>query len=77
MAWPGGSTLLAALQAAGVEAPFSCREGRCGACTCTVLEGAVRMDRNDVLTEEEVADGFALGCQSRPVTARVRVTYDL
>lgn len=77
VAWPSESTLLAALEAAGVEAPFSCREGRCGACTCTVLDGAVRMERNDVLTEEEVADGFALGCQSRPVTELVRVTYEL
>lgn len=77
VAWPRSSTLLAALHAAGIEAPFSCREGRCGACTCTVLDGAVRMDRNDVLDEQEVADGYALGCQSRPLTERVSITYDL
>ncbi len=34
------------------------------------------MLRNDVLEEEDLAEGWVLGCQSVPVTDGVDVTYD-
>ncbi|MFF3015170.1 2Fe-2S iron-sulfur cluster-binding protein [Streptomyces sp. NPDC057939] len=73
--WPRRATLLDALLAAGVEAPYSCREGACAACCCRVVEGEVTMVRNEVLDGEDLADGYVLACQAFPLTDRVGVTY--
>lgn len=74
--WERRTPLLTALLAAGVPAPYSCREGACSACCCRVLEGEVTMVRNEVLDREDVADGYVLACQALPVGDRVRLTYD-
>lgn len=73
--WAPGTKLLEHLESKGIKAPFSCREGECSACACRVLEGEVKMLRNDVLDEEDLAEGIRLGCQSVPVTDRVSITY--
>ncbi|MEU9852070.1 ferredoxin--NADP reductase [Streptomyces sp. NPDC047974] len=73
--WPPGAPLLDALLAAGVDAPYSCREGACSACTCRVVTGEVRMARNEVLDDRDVADGYVLACQALPLTDRVGITY--
>lgn len=75
VAWPAKATLLDALLAAGVDAPYSCREGACSACTCRVVKGEVTMVRNDVLDERDLADGYVLACQALPLTDRVEITY--
>ena len=73
--WQPGSTLLEHLESKGVKAPYSCREGECSACAVRLLEGEVKMLHNDVLDDEDIADGIRLGCQSIPVTDTVRATY--
>ncbi|MFE1350069.1 2Fe-2S iron-sulfur cluster-binding protein [Streptomyces sp. NPDC058757] len=75
VAWPQGAPLLDALLAAGVDAPYSCREGACSACTCRVVTGEVRMARNEVLDDRDLADGYVLACQALPLTDRVGITY--
>ena len=57
-------TLLAALQRAGVAAPYSCRQGFCGTCRTRALEGVVQ-HRDTLLTEPERAVGVMLTCVSR------------
>jgi tetrachlorobenzoquinone reductase len=47
-----GQTVLAAVIAAGVDAPYSCEEGVCGACMTTVVSG-VPDHRDTVLTQTE------------------------
>jgi 3-ketosteroid 9alpha-monooxygenase subunit B len=74
--WPKSDRLLDALLRAGVDAPFSCREGSCSACACIKLEGEVTLDANTVLDEQDLADGLILACQARPVTDRLKITYD-
>ncbi|MFF4007964.1 2Fe-2S iron-sulfur cluster-binding protein [Streptomyces sp. NPDC001717] len=74
--WPEGTVLLDALLAAGVPAPYSCREGACSACCCRVVEGKVTMARNEVLDAEDLAEGYVLACQALPEGDRVRVTYE-
>ena len=74
--WPKSDRLLDALLRAGVDAPFSCREGNCSACACIRLEGEVTLDANTVLDEQDLADGLILACQARPVTDRLKITYD-
>ena len=73
--WKPGTKLLEHLESKGIKAPFSCREGECSACACRVLEGEVQMLHNDVLDDEDLAEGIRLGCQSVPVTDTVAVTY--
>ena len=73
--WAPGTKLLEHLEAKGVKAPYSCREGECSACAIRLLEGEVTMRANDVLDDEDLADGIRLGCQSEPASEKVRVTY--
>ncbi len=73
--WQPGTTMLDHLESKGVKAPYSCREGECSACAVRLLEGEVTMLHNDVLDDEDLADGIRLGCQSVPVTDTVRATY--
>lgn len=76
LAWPRRSHLLDVLLDAGLDAPYSCREGACSACACVLLEGEVEMDHNEVLDRSDLADGIVLACQSLPVSDRLKVTYD-
>ena len=73
--WAPGTKMLDHLEAKGVKAPYSCREGECSACAVRLLEGEVTMLHNDVLDDEDIADGIRLGCQAIPVTDAVKVTY--
>ena len=74
--WPRGEKLLDVLLAAGIEAPYSCREGHCGACATTKVSGEVAMEAYDVLDDEDLADGLILAFQSRPRSDEVEVSYD-
>jgi 3-ketosteroid 9alpha-monooxygenase subunit B len=74
--WQGDKPLLEFLEGKGVDAPFSCREGNCSACACIMLEGDLRLQRNDVLDADDLADGIRLVCQARPLTDKVRISYN-
>ncbi len=74
--WPRNKRLLDIIMDAGLNPPFSCRQGICGACATRLLEGEVDLVNNEVLEEEDFADGYTLACQALPVTATVRVSYD-
>ncbi len=76
VSWPRGAKLLDVLLDRGLDAPFSCREGHCGACACTLRKGKVHMEVNDVLEQQDLDDGLILACQSRPESDSVEVTYD-
>ena len=76
LAWPASGKLLDVLLAAGVPAPFSCREGNCSACACVVLDGDVELEHNQVLEDADLADGIILACQARPRSESVRVSFD-
>ena len=73
--WAPDQPLLDFLLAKGVRAPYSCREGNCSACACLLLDGEVVMKANDVLDDDDLADGVRLACQSLPVSDTVKVTY--
>jgi ring-1,2-phenylacetyl-CoA epoxidase subunit PaaE len=71
-----GDSVLDAVQRVRPEAPFSCRSGVCSTCQAILLEGDVAMAVNYGLTDEEVARGYVLTCQSHPLTNRIVVDYD-
>ena len=73
---PPGPTLLDVLLSQGMDPPFSCREGHCGACAVLCTAGEVHMDVNDVLEPSDLDEGLILGCQAKPVSNSVEVTYD-
>jgi len=72
-----GEPILDAAMEEGVDAPFSCKGAVCCTCKAQVLEGKVHMEMNYALSEEEVAQGFILTCQSHPRSERVVVDYDV
>ncbi|TXS49399.1 ferredoxin--NADP reductase [Streptomyces sp. OR43] len=74
--WPRNTPLLDVLLAAGLDAPYSCREGSCSACACVLTEGEVAMESNEVLDAADLADGLILACQARPLSDRLKATYD-
>ena len=74
--WPRNAKLLDVLLDKGLDAPFSCREGHCGACAVLVKSGEVDMHVNDVLEASDLAEGLILACQATPKSDSVEVTYD-
>jgi ring-1,2-phenylacetyl-CoA epoxidase subunit PaaE len=68
--------ILDSVRAAGLPAPFACKGGVCATCRAKVLSGSVEMKVNYGLTDEEVAQGYVLTCQSVPTSGEVRLSYD-
>jgi ferredoxin-NADP reductase len=60
-----GSTLLDLAEKNGVQIPYGCRQGLCGACATRVVSGTVQMDVEAGLTAEQKAAGYVLPCVSR------------
>lgn len=71
-----GATILDTAEEAGLDVPYACKGAVCCTCKARIVEGKVKMDMNYALTDEEVADGYVLTCQSHPLTPRVIVDYD-
>lgn len=75
LAWPPGSRMLDVLIDQGLDPPYSCRQGICGACACELTGGEVEMVHNEVLEARDVAEGYILACQAVPLTDAVTITY--
>jgi ring-1,2-phenylacetyl-CoA epoxidase subunit PaaE len=68
--------ILDSARAAGLPAPFACKAGVCATCRAKVTKGKVEMAARYGLTDEEVAEGYVLTCQSVPLGDGVAVDYD-
>jgi ring-1,2-phenylacetyl-CoA epoxidase subunit PaaE len=68
--------ILDSARAAGLPAPFACKAGVCATCRAKVTSGKVEMAARYGLTDEEVAAGYVLTCQSVPLGDGVAVDYD-
>jgi 3-ketosteroid 9alpha-monooxygenase subunit B len=71
-----GTTILQTARQLGMSPPYSCESGSCATCMAMVVEGTVSMHLNDVLTDDEVAEGWVLTCQSVPTSPSVHVVYE-
>lgn len=70
------ANILDSALAAGLPAPFACKAGVCATCRAKVTKGKVEMAVRDGLTDQEVAAGYVLTCQSVPAGEGVAVDYD-
>lgn len=75
LVWPRSATLVDVMLSKGLDVPYSCREGECGSCACTVVEGEVDSPPSAILDAEDVAAGYVLACQARPKSDRVRIDF--
>jgi ring-1,2-phenylacetyl-CoA epoxidase subunit PaaE len=73
-----GETLLQAALAAGIDAPHSCTEGRCGTCLSWLRDGEVSMASTRALSPRSIERGYVLACQSRPSSdAPIWLDFDI
>jgi len=70
------NTILASALKEGLDAPYSCQGGICSSCLAKVTEGKVVMEKNSILSDAEIKDGFILTCQSHPTTQKITIDYD-
>jgi ferredoxin-NADP reductase len=71
-----GDTVLETARRGGLRPPFSCEAGNCATCMAFLKSGSVTMRANNALTDDEVAEGWILTCQSLPSGPDVIVEYE-
>lgn len=59
-----------------LDAPYSCQGGICSSCLAKVTEGTVKMDRNEILTDDEIEEGLILTCQAHPTSPKISIDFD-
>lgn len=69
-------TVLEAALDEDLDAPYSCQGGICSSCIARITEGEATMRQNNILTENEVAEGLILTCQAHPTTPTLVIDYD-
>ncbi len=69
-------TILLAAQRANLDPPYACQIGACCTCRAKIVRGRVKMDEREALSDDEIAEGYALTCQSHPLTDDVIADYD-
>ncbi len=69
-------TVLEAALDEDLDVPYSCQGGICSSCLARIKEGEATMRQNNILTDNEVAEGLVLTCQAHPTTNTLVVDYD-
>jgi ring-1,2-phenylacetyl-CoA epoxidase subunit PaaE len=69
-------TILGAALNEGLDPPHSCQGGICSSCLALITEGSAVMEKNTVLSDEEVKDGLILTCQAHPTSKNLSIDYD-
>ena len=59
-----------------IDVPYSCQGGICSSCMARITEGKAEMSKNQILTDEEIEEGFILTCQAHPTTPTLKVDFD-
>lgn len=58
-----------------IELPYSCKGGVCSTCMATCTNGGVRLDYNEVLTDEDIRKGKILVCVGHPTQENTTIVY--
>lgn len=69
-------TILDAFLAAGVNAPYSCKEGVCSSCMAKLIKGKVQILNAQSLTDIDISENRILTCQATCLTKDVEINYD-
>ncbi len=69
-------TLLEAALKNGLDVPYSCQGGICSSCICKITEGTAEMKKNQILSDDEIAEGLILACQAHPTSATIKIDFD-
>jgi ring-1,2-phenylacetyl-CoA epoxidase subunit PaaE len=64
-------TILDAALRQDIPLPYSCQGGACSSCMLKCKEGKVEMHYNEVLTDEDIAEGWVLTCTGHPMKPSV------
>lgn len=70
-----GQTVLEALLAAGINSPYSCQSGVCGACQAHLINGETHMRSRMALEDSDIAQGLILTCQAVAKTKHLEVSF--
>ena len=73
---PQTSSVLEAVLKHGMDAPFSCQGGICSTCIARKSGGNAEMRKNQILTDDEIAEGLILTCQAHPSSPKLSIDYD-
>jgi ring-1,2-phenylacetyl-CoA epoxidase subunit PaaE len=69
-------TILSAAARENLDPPYACQIGACCTCRAKLVTGRVSMDEREALSDDEIAEGYVLTCQSHPLTDDVFADYD-
>lgn len=72
---PYNKTILNAALEKKIKLPYSCKSGLCSTCIATCTKGKVRMDYNQVLVDEEIANGRVLVCTGHPTENETTIVW--
>jgi len=73
---PKDQKILDAILAQDIDAPYSCQGGICSSCVAKITEGKAEMIKNQILTDEDTAEGLILTCQGLPLSENLTIDYD-
>lgn len=72
---PANLSILQAALNNGIQLPYSCKGGICSTCAGMCRSGEIQMTINDVLSDQEVKDGWVLTCTSYPQDSNVTIEF--